>query len=495
MKKKYKNIIWFHLDGIRPTKEYGDYKDRPDYLDEWAKEGIEYTNAYTAFPSTVLSISSVMVGYPSSYFARSFEDLQIDYSKFKPFFQLLKSSKYKIYSSLFYLPVRKNLKKMMFPIKKKYFPKNVKDYKYMWNSKEINRLTKSLLAKNKLSNPFLLYLQYSFTPIKGDDSLADAKKMFDFLKNEGYMDNSIVIVWADHGWPSKDKQNNRTRLQKTLEGHDLFITNDNIKVPLILIYPGCEKGLKVTTPVSTLDIAPTLLNHLEINASFGCPYFSKPLPLKNVKSPKRFFRVDTRNYFQKNKKTALHNGKYKLVIQSNGHNNFEFYDMVKDPYEKINQISNIIYKNLIFKFKNEFFNQEEDLLNFHAEFMAEKLKFIFLKNKFKHLSILRSSNNLFNSVVLNGFKLLFPAAEIKLSDKPDFSDILIVPLTNQFKPKKIHCKNYYYIDYNFNLIKKPMPYKYMIRNFKSNWKTYLTQPKVFLRKVLVLILREYEKLI
>lgn len=465
--KQNPNIIWFHLDGIRPNRDFGDHKDKPYYLDKLAEEGVEYTNVYTSYASTVMSISSVITGYPCLFYTKCLENVDVNTRQFRPLTHILKENSYETHSILFYRPARKVLKKIMFPIKTKYYGRGVKDSNYMWNSKEVNKTIINFLNKKKLNKPYFLYLQYCFTPIKGDDSLNDVHKMLNYLKKNNYFENTIIIIWADHGWPSPQKEKQRTRLQKTLEGHDLNLTEESVKVPLIFIYPGCKKGLKITKPISTLSIGTELLKLLGIKSKFG------------IKHNKKFFRIDTRNYFQKNRRTALTDGKYKYIISDKE----EFYD-VND--ETKNLINSSKLQKQVNKFRKEYQKQEKELFEFQTNYLADKVT----KLGDKDIQILKSDNSLFNQILYNGFKKI--TKNVKLVKKPK-SGLLIIPITNPFKVK--NHKNALYIDYNFNLSKKPRIYPYMWEKIKNNWKTFITEPKRFMRWLLVLYLRAYEKLI
>lgn len=503
--KQKPNIIWFHLDGIRPNKNFGDHKDRPHYLDKLAEEGVEYTNVYTAHASTLMSLSSVMFGYPTPYYTKCLENIDINTEQFKPLTYILKEAGYEFHSFLLHRPTRKILNNIMGQVTKKYYASNMKDYDYMWNSKQANKFILKFLKNKKLKNPYFLYLHYPFVGIKGDDSYNDARKMINFLKKGGYFDNSIILFWADHGWPAKEKDIERGRLKRVLEGHDIILSNENIKVPLILIYPNCKKGLKINTPVSTLDIGPTLLKILGIDTKFGHTYFSKILPLTEKKD-ERIFRVDTRHYFHKGRKSCLVNTDYKYLFNFNTKIKEEFYDIKNNIEEDKNLIFNPLYKKQINKFKTELKFQEDDLFNFQVNYLINKLKNRINLNK--NVLILESENNLFDSVLYTGFKSLVKKVNminesnlnIKLKQS-SVDELIILPLDNLFNIYKNILKQlknqnitYFYIDFNFNLIKNFSITKYIFKNIKINWRAFLKQPKICLRWLLILYLRPTGKI-
>jgi len=82
------------------------------------------------------------------------------------------------------------------------------------------------------------------------------------LDERGQIDESVIVITADHG--------------EALDGdhgyffsHDNELTEDQIHVPLLLCYPGHLAGTRVEEPVSTLDIAPTVLELLGLADSVG----------------------------------------------------------------------------------------------------------------------------------------------------------------------------------------------------------------------------------
>lgn len=75
------------------------------------------------------------------------------------------------------------------------------------------------------------------------------------LEERGLLSTSVVVLTADHG--------------EALAGdaghyfsHDNGLTQDQIHVPLLLAFPGCEGGAVHAGPVSTVDIVPTVVRLL-----------------------------------------------------------------------------------------------------------------------------------------------------------------------------------------------------------------------------------------
>jgi arylsulfatase len=77
------------------------------------------------------------------------------------------------------------------------------------------------------------------------------------LKSEGWLDDTLVIITADHGDAFGEHG---------YFGHPRHLDEELVKVPLIVVGPGFKKGKTVDTPVSTLDIVPTILQNCQLDS-------------------------------------------------------------------------------------------------------------------------------------------------------------------------------------------------------------------------------------
>lgn len=76
-------------------------------------------------------------------------------------------------------------------------------------------------------------------------------ELLDELENSQYVNNTIVILWGDHGWHLGEKQHWRKQA----------LWEDTTHVPLIVSYPSkIEKNKICEAPVSFIDIYPTLID-------------------------------------------------------------------------------------------------------------------------------------------------------------------------------------------------------------------------------------------
>jgi arylsulfatase A-like enzyme len=75
------------------------------------------------------------------------------------------------------------------------------------------------------------------------------KKLFEYLKREGIYDRSLIVIWSDHG--------------EGLYDHvDLFHTevyDHTIRSVLMVKVPGIDRGRRIESVVSAVDLLPTIL--------------------------------------------------------------------------------------------------------------------------------------------------------------------------------------------------------------------------------------------
>ena len=82
-------------------------------------------------------------------------------------------------------------------------------------------------------------------------------RLFDALDNSPYADNTIVVLWSDHGWHLGEKHHWRK----------FTLWAEATRVPLVFVVPkgvpglpdGTPVGQPSSGPVSLLDLYPTLI--------------------------------------------------------------------------------------------------------------------------------------------------------------------------------------------------------------------------------------------
>ena len=382
------NIIWILLDGVRnyPTPNDPERMGKPEIIDKIAQDSVEFTEATTSATSTVMSVSSFMTSVPSYYLGRNLDDLKLDKSNFESIANILEKEGYNIYNVNVSYDLRRDYwKTFLRPVDKKFWPKECKTMEH-WSNDPLNKIIFKMLDNGKLMPPFLLYVHYNFRrDYKCNDRV---QELIQRIKKESLYDESIIIMHSDHGMPDAERRDYFKWLDKRglyFNRHDLIMTDDNICVPMVIKYPGCEAGKKIDTTVGTIDIVPTVLSLLGIEygpkKAYGKSFRGvNLLPLINEENIEYFrnrkIRTDTRYIAQTDKMTSIRGSGYKYIYYRDipGEDNEQFIDLKKDPFETENLIntSDQNYIKLINEYKNEYQRQEEDSIQFQFEFLSRK---------------------------------------------------------------------------------------------------------------------------
>ncbi|HIE97372.1 MAG TPA: DUF4976 domain-containing protein [Planctomycetes bacterium] len=169
-------------------------------------------------------------------------------------------------------------------------------------------------------------------------SFADAQigRVLQALKRSAYADNTLVVLWGDHGWHLGEKEHWRK--------HALW--NVSTRTPLIISAPrgfakGVGHGQLCERPVSLIDLYPTLIDLCDLPAREGLDGQSL-LPL--LQNPHRKWeRPVVMTYGNQNH--AIQTDRWRYIQYRDGTN--ELYDDHKDPHEWTNLATIPEYKNII----------------------------------------------------------------------------------------------------------------------------------------------------
>jgi arylsulfatase A-like enzyme len=159
-------------------------------------------------------------------------------------------------------------------------------------------------------------------------------RLLDYLDTSGLAKRTLVAVVADHG---------EEFMQRGWIGHTRTLQDELIHVPLVLRLPGVLGPRAEPSPVSILDVAPTVLELVGAEAdpeSEGislAPYLAAaapPLPPRDLRAEVSFVapRLDTRGE-QTVFLTALIRGELKIVHDLVS-GRFRLYDRAADPGER-----------------------------------------------------------------------------------------------------------------------------------------------------------------
>ncbi len=137
------------------------------------------------------------------------------------------------------------------------------------------------------------------------------------LDEAGVADNTIVVLWGDHGWHLGEKG---------ITGKNT-LWDRGTKVPLIFAGPGVKGGQRCLQPAELLDIYPTLIELTGIPARSDLDGLSLAPQLKDVAAKRGRPAITSHN--QGNH--GIRSERWRYIHYADGSE--ELYDMVKDPNE------------------------------------------------------------------------------------------------------------------------------------------------------------------
>ena len=143
------------------------------------------------------------------------------------------------------------------------------------------------------------------------------------LEATGRADNTIVVLWSDHGWHLGEK---------LISGKN-SLWERSTRVPLIFAGPGVGRGTKCVQPVELLDIFPTLLELTGQPARSDLEGHSLGPQLRAAAAPREWPAITTHN--QGNH--AIRTERWRYIHYADGSE--ELYDMKVDPNEWTNLVA------------------------------------------------------------------------------------------------------------------------------------------------------------
>lgn len=169
-------------------------------------------------------------------------------------------------------------------------------------------------------------------------SYADAQfgKLLDALESSPYADNTIIVLWSDHGYHLGEKEHWRKAT----------LWEQVTRIPLIISAPGFESAKECKEAVSLIDIYPTLIEMCDLPKVEGLdgeslitqlnnPLTSRPMPAISSIGPKYH---------------AVRDEQYRYISYGNGQE--ELYDHRSGPEEWTNIAIDKKYDEVKEKLKN-----------------------------------------------------------------------------------------------------------------------------------------------
>jgi arylsulfatase A-like enzyme len=156
-------------------------------------------------------------------------------------------------------------------------------------------------------------------------------RVLDALESSKYADNTIIVLWSDHGYRLGEKG--------TFAKHALWETAT--KTPLLFAAPNLPKGKKIDAPVELLSIYPTLLELSRLPAYSRNEGKSLVNMMQKDEGVEDSYALTTYGY----NNHAVRTNQYRYIQYEDGTQ--EFYDHSIDPNEWENQAGNPEFKDKI----------------------------------------------------------------------------------------------------------------------------------------------------
>jgi choline-sulfatase len=164
-------------------------------------------------------------------------------------------------------------------------------------------------------------------------SFMDAQigRVISALEETGLADNTIVVVWSDHGYHLGEKG---------ISGKNT-LWDRSTRVPLIFAGPGVKGGQRCASPAELLDIYPTLIELCGLTPRSDLEGLSLVPQLKDSAAPRDRPAITSHN--QGNH--GIRSDRWRYIRYADGSE--ELYDMQNDPNEWTNLAANPKYAAVI----------------------------------------------------------------------------------------------------------------------------------------------------
>lgn len=144
------------------------------------------------------------------------------------------------------------------------------------------------------------------------------------LENSPHADNTVVVLWSDHGWHLGEKQ---------ITGKNT-LWDRSTRVPLIFAGPGVASGGRCEQPAELLDIYPTLADLCGLPQTPGLEGHTLMPQLKDADANREWPAITTHNHDSH----GIRSKNYRFIQYADGSE--ELYDMKADP----NEWNNLAYE-------------------------------------------------------------------------------------------------------------------------------------------------------
>lgn len=188
--------------------------------------------------------------------------------------------------------------------------------------------------------------EYLATVASVDEGVGE---VLDYLEASGLDENTIIVYTSDQGFYLGEKGFFDKR----------FMYEESFRTPLLIQYKGhIDPGSKVNAMVQNLDFAQTFLDYAGGNEYTGEMQGESLKPLLDHSMKEEDFRdviyyhyYDYPAFHMVKKHYGIRTKRYKIMHFYDDIDEWEFYDMEKDPKELYNAINDEAYQDIIGKMK------------------------------------------------------------------------------------------------------------------------------------------------
>ncbi len=185
------------------------------------------------------------------------------------------------------------------------------------------------------------------------------------LKALGMYENTLIVFTSDHG----DMQGSHGLRNKTLP------YEESSGIPLIIRTPDGKPGTRITTPVTTIDYFPTLLDYARID-----PPADLKLPGKSILPACTEGKLENHipAFSEMTKWRLIRDGPYKLVVEGETQTPTKFFHLENDPYELTNMVNEEAQQPKIKELRAKIVEWQRDCQEHEQSYnLLERLKLLF----------------------------------------------------------------------------------------------------------------------
>lgn len=156
-------------------------------------------------------------------------------------------------------------------------------------------------------------------------------RVLDALEASGHADNTIVVLWSDHGYHLGEK---------LISGKNT-LWDRSTRVPLIFAGPGVTEGVNVGTPAELLDMYPTLVEMAGLPQREGLEGLSLTAQLRDASAERSRPAITTHNHDNH----GVRSERWRYISYADGSE--ELYDMHADPNEWKNLVGDEAFADVV----------------------------------------------------------------------------------------------------------------------------------------------------